>query len=150
MPPIQLRLPWLLEQQQGRHLSWQSPILSPDSRMTAQQACFVCLGRLGCDPPILSILLNPEAYPECNIENQLPKMPVLQPDGSMPMRLVPLVRKIRLRKEWRDEALATLALFNVSADTLFPGLDGVGRATEVFVSRDKQGIEGSFWNNLAL
>jgi hypothetical protein len=126
------------------------PILSPDSRMTAQQACFVCLGRLGCDPPILSILLNPEAYPEYNIENQLPKVPALQPDGSLQMRLVPLVRKIRLRKEWRDEALATLALFNVSADTLFPGLDGVGRATEVFVSRDKLGIESSFWNNLAL
>ena len=126
------------------------PILSPDSRMTAQQACFVCLGRLGCDPPILSILLNPEAYPECNIESQLPKMPVQEPDGSMTNRLVPLIRKIRLRKEWRDEVLATLALFNVSADTLFPGLDGVGRATEVFVSRDKLGIEGSFWNNLAL
>jgi hypothetical protein len=77
-------------------------------------------------------------------------MPVQEPDGSMTNRLVPLIRKIRLRKEWRDEVLATLALFNVSADTLFPGLDGVGRATEVFVSRDKLGIEGSFWNNLAL
>lgn len=126
------------------------PILSPDSRMTAQQACFVCLGKLGCDPPILSILLNPEAYPDLNIEEQLPSKFVLQPDESMTKRLVPLVRKIRLRKEWRDEALSTLALFNVSADTLFPGLDGAGRATEVFVSRDKLAIEGSFWNNLAL
>jgi hypothetical protein len=126
------------------------PILRPDSRMTAQQACFVCLGKLGCDPPILSILLNPEAYPESNIEKQLPSILVSQPGESMTRYLVPLIKKIRLRREWRDEALATLALFNVSADTLFPGLDGAGRATEVFVSRDKQEIENSFWNNLVL
>ena len=126
------------------------PILSPDSRMTAQQACFVCLGKLGCDPPILSILLNPEAYPQFNTENLLPSNLVYQPGESMTRCLVPLVKKIRLRREWRAEALATLALFNISADTLFPGLDGVGRATEVFVSRDKLEIEHSFWNNLAL
>jgi hypothetical protein len=106
------------------------PVLSPDNRMLAQQACFVCIGKLGCDPPVLSALLKPEA--------------------SIDSRLIPLVKKIRLRKEWRDEALATLDLFNVSADTLFPGLDGVGRATEVFVGREKPEIEGSIWTNLAL
>jgi len=60
---------------------------------------------------------------------------------------VPILKKIRLRKQWRDEALAGLARFNVTSDTLFPGLDGIGKATEVFVSRK---IELSFWDHLAL
>lgn len=126
------------------------PILAPDSRMLAQQACFVCFGKLGCEPPILSILLNPEGYPGHNVESQLPRACILRPDGSTDTPSVPLVKKIRLRKEWRDEALATLDLFNVTADTLFPGLDGVGRATEMFVGREKPEIEGSFWSNLML
>lgn len=125
------------------------PILSPDNRMLAQQACFVCIGSLGCHPPVLSALLNPEAFPGLNYSN-LSVQPVLRPDGLLDTRRIPLVRKIRLRKEWRDEALATLDSFNVSADTLFPGLDGVGRATEVFVGREKPEFEGSAWTNLAL
>ena len=109
------------------------PILQPDNRMAAQQACFVCLGKFGVD---MHDFLHAEmSYPR------------IQSDGSMGSYSVPILKKIRLRKEWRDEALAGLARFNVTSDTLFPGLDGIGKATEVFVSRK---IELSFWDHLAL
>jgi len=72
---------------------------------------------------------------------------VIQSDGSIGSYSVPILRKISLRKEWRDEALAGLARFNVTSDTLSPGLDGIGKATEVFVSRN---TKFSFWDHLAL
>jgi len=112
------------------------PILNPDNRMAAQQACFVCLGKLGVN-------MHDFLFEEV-------KDPVINPCGSIGHISHPILIKIRLRKEWRDEALAGLAKFNVTSDTLFPGLDGIGKATEVFVSRNKPETEYSFWDNLAL
>lgn len=39
-----------------------------------------------------------------------------------------LLKKIRLRHEWRHQALQSLELMGITASSLFPGLDGIGRA----------------------
>ncbi len=40
-----------------------------------------------------------------------------------------LLCKIRLPKGWREQVLASLSRMGISASSLFPGLDGIGRAT---------------------
>lgn len=44
-----------------------------------------------------------------------------------------MVKKVELPYAWREKALASLAEMNITADTLFPGLDGIGRTTEVYM-----------------
>ena len=44
-----------------------------------------------------------------------------------------VINKIKLTYEWRREALITLRLMGVTADSLFPGLDGIGDATTLHV-----------------
>jgi hypothetical protein len=128
--------------------NWPLPLhtLRPDARMAAQQASFVCLGRLGCDPPVIPELLKGvrsiRAASDPPLTEDSPFWWDYPPGG--------LVKKIRLRYEWRDEALVTLERLNINGDTLFPGLDGVGRATEVFVSRTRPGGAYGIWEDLAL
>ena len=44
-----------------------------------------------------------------------------------------LLTKLRLRSEWRSEALKALDKMGLTAASLFPGLDGLGRATSLHV-----------------
>jgi hypothetical protein len=43
------------------------------------------------------------------------------------------VRKVELPYAWRRHAIESLAKMNITADTLFPGLDGVGRSTKMYL-----------------
>lgn len=122
------------------------PIVRPDPRMSAQQASFVCIGKLGCTPVVIPELLKGERFRPAASEPPIAEDSPLSwshPPGS-------LVKKIRLRYEWRDEALATFERLNISGDTLFPGLDGVGRATELFVARTRPGGAYGIWEDLIL
>jgi hypothetical protein len=111
------------------------PIPRPDARMAAQQACFVCTGRLGSDPPILPRLLGPLADPG------------MEKFGTPPGYYM---RKIELPHAWRRQALETLARMNITADTLFPGLDGVGRATETYLQQIEVDGAISIWDDFVL
>ncbi|HEY9825141.1 MAG TPA: FRG domain-containing protein [Stenomitos sp.] len=99
-------------------------ILRPDRRMLAQQACFVCNAKLSGkeEKTPVELLMNEALPPEFN--NLLEKVPkeLLNP---------PKVKKISLPNRWRKQALESLAKMNITADTLFPGLDGLGRTTEI-------------------
>jgi hypothetical protein len=44
-----------------------------------------------------------------------------------------VIHKIKLPQEWRREALRTLRLMGITADSLFPGLDGIGDATTLHI-----------------
>lgn len=120
------------------------PIVDPDDRMKKQEGCFVCLGVLGHDPPILSYLLEPGKYPEANgrvfrptsfyCENGQTEIgPGHPPLTERPCDPQDYIIKIRLRHEWRNEAMQSLTEMGITADNLFPGLDGVGRSTELFI-----------------
>lgn len=142
------------------------PIVRPDARMVAQQACFVCLGKLGSEPPVLPFLMNTGGYAQgdhgCREGEHgmwIPNDAEITVDAGATIRLVSrpipeppgrICKKIRLRYEWRDQALATLARLNITADTLFPGLDGIGRATEVHLLGARSGVAFPAWDDLLL
>lgn len=54
--------------------------------------------------------------------------PLADPFGS---GLGDVVLRIDLNSSWREEALTSLAAMGLGADTLFPGMDGIGQATQV-------------------
>jgi FRG domain len=99
-------------------------ILQPDRRMLAQQACFVCNGKLSEKNELTPVeLLMNEVLPS-EFEKYTEKIPAL-------VLLPPKVKKICLPNQWRNQALESLAKMNITADTLFPGLDGIGRTTGI-------------------
>jgi hypothetical protein len=123
-----------------REISWPVPlsILRPDVRMVAQQACFVCMGQLSVDGRSpLQRLFNRETLWETlgAIDPSLVAGAVGDiTTGVIGPRFVyqdprSVFGRIRLPGAWRKDVLTTLARMNVTADVLFPGLDGVGRAT---------------------
>jgi hypothetical protein len=150
-----------------RGLTWPLPlpIVRPDRRMYAQQACFVCVGKLGCRPPVLPYLLDPGSFPAdaegVSGDASVPEIPktfdgiIEQPDGTCTALIRPIneppgriIKKVELPYEWRHEALATLERMNITADSLFPGLDGVGRATEMYLRRMPPNGVYSLWEDL--
>lgn len=130
------------------------PILRPDIRMAAQQACFVCSGKLssGQGSTAVELLMKGadreeigKRYSSLVIsgryltsqpsfvkadENGKPINDTMKFNFEVPSAMV---KKIRLPHRWRAQALASLAMMNITADTLFPGLDGVGRTTEMYI-----------------
>lgn len=96
------------------------PILRPDRRMAAQQACFVACGKLTAERGMTGVELLMSAKTTTLRGKEWP-----QP---------PSVKKIRIPTAWHDKMRTSLAMMNITADTLFPGLDGVGKATEDFMS----------------
>jgi hypothetical protein len=54
--------------------------------------------------------------------------------------LAETVKRIDLFPAWREEALLNLADMGISADTMFPGMDGIGRATRVQLSAGRPTI----------
>jgi hypothetical protein len=54
--------------------------------------------------------------------------PLADPFGS---GLGDVVKRIDLAPSWREEAFTSLAAMGIGAETLFPGMDGIGKATQV-------------------
>jgi hypothetical protein len=130
------------------------PILLPDRRMAAQQACFICSGHLFLpgERSIVEELMSEEGWNKVAgwldgnpyIDGKVKHAavdykpywygePTEGPIDSLPLQPHLVVRKVRLPHEWRTEALKSLAEMNITGNSLFPGLDGVGRATEVYM-----------------
>jgi len=107
---------------------WALPlsILRPDRRMAAQQACFVCSGKLGVNPPVIEQMLCQPAPRRGITATDEGVRFVDRPPGHV-------IKKIKLPHAWRSQALVSLAKMNITAETLFPDLGGVGRATETYV-----------------
>jgi hypothetical protein len=98
--------------------------LAQDARMLAQQTIFTLMGDLDC---AMDLWFDRDKW----------EFPELKPDGAKagtdrtiwPLNHpAELLRKIRLRHEWRERALRYLDVLGITGSSLFPGLDGIGRA----------------------
>jgi len=99
---------------------WPLPLLPPrpDRRMRSQQAVFTLDGALSGIPfPLTQPGL---VYVEGEQNGG-------EVGGRMEQVAVPVVQRLSLPKAWRTEALESLRLMGISAESIFPGLDGVGR-----------------------
>ena len=110
-----------------RRESWLLPIYPDryDPRFAAQQAAFTCdasLGRADEASPLERLWRLPE------IRSDAPD-PTLKEDVRSAFPQGGVLKKYRLRHEWRAEAIKTLELMNITSESLFPGLDGIGSAT---------------------
>lgn len=94
-----------------------------DARMAAQQTILTLTGDVSS---VIDDLFNKEDWPE---QRPMPGGLLAGSDAWPLDNAAQLLVKIRLRSEWRREALATLAKMGVTAASLFPGMDGLGRAT---------------------
>jgi hypothetical protein len=106
---------------------WAFPhqIYKPDDRMTAQCACLVSHGPLARsrdDPTVFERWLQRAGGPA----DRYPCPPL----ADLHRVATPTFR-IRLPHQWRSEALQSLRDKGIGADTLFPGLDGLGRETRL-------------------
>jgi hypothetical protein len=124
---------------------WPMPLLPHwlDARMAAQQAVFTAVGEIqrpadavlgpseySQDPPGRNTLKNPQrSVPADRLERLgLPTSGVSE--------TWQVIRKIRLPAEWRSEALDALDRMGINQASLFPGLDGIGRATAEHLRRE--------------
>jgi hypothetical protein len=107
---------------------WPLPMVpfNVDARMTAQQAAFLVATSL--DFPVADLMLvdrwPPQAKPErfaADLARRAGVYPLSEP--------YQLIKRIRLPYRWRRKALASLARMGITEDTMFPGVDGAGRAT---------------------
>lgn len=98
--------------------------LNQDARMLAQQTIFTLMGDLDVEIDDWfdkSKWVFPDPKPGGLLGgNDSVIWPLDQPSQ--------LLRKVRLRHEWREKALRYLDVLGISASSLFPGLDGLGRA----------------------
>lgn len=122
-----------------RHAAkWPLP-LSPtwmDSRMAAQQAVFT-----GCGDILTPVdhLVDPKDWGDKVYEKG---MPITGTDQTI-LALYSagqVIRKVRLRSEWRRQGLESLRRMGITAATLFPGMDGVGDATRQRLEEGVQSI----------
>jgi len=113
---------------------WPLPILplGYDARMAAQQAVFVCATQIAF--PLDALLdkgewpkpTKPERFVE-QMTKQQAEYPLEQP--------FQVLKKIHLRAAWRDDALRTLRQMGIAEETMFPSLDGVGRAARMYLGK---------------
>lgn len=118
---------------------WPLPVLplAYDARMAAQQAVFLCATQL--DFPLEELLdkanwpvaVKPQRFVE-QLEEQEREYPLDEPHQ--------LIKRIRMPRAWRADALRTLRQMGISEETLFPGLDGVGRASRMHVEGHELGL----------
>jgi FRG domain-containing protein len=96
-----------------------------DERMAAQQAVLTLMGDVDTE---VDIWFDKEKW---EFPKPEPRGPVAGTDSTIWPLNQPgdLITKVRLRPEWRDQALEALTGMGISASTMFPGLDGIGRAT---------------------
>jgi len=92
--------------------------------MSAQQTVFTLMGDLRIDIDDWFDKANwqlPERRPGGMIAGTDSTIWPLDEPGQ-------LLKKFRLRHSWRKDALQTLETMGITAGSLFPGLDGIGRA----------------------
>lgn len=138
----------LLRETIEHEVRWPFPIavFSPDERMIAQQACFVATGAISHETSAFESMMKKDSLSV--LKRELSKVKVthgcrggghssmLQTEnGFAHVDFLEYpgyhLRKIRLPCSWRSEVLFALNKMNITAETLFPGLDGCGRATRV-------------------
>jgi hypothetical protein len=97
-----------------------------DARMTAQQAAFL----VATEPNFLvEDLRDKGKWPE-----QAKAHPFAE-DLAKRVKITPLaepyqlIKRVKLPSSWRNQALWTLRRMGITEDTMFPGIDGAGRAT---------------------
>jgi hypothetical protein len=108
---------------------WPMPMapFNADARMAAQQAAFLVATKI--DFPIDRLTEKKnwplQAEPDPRLADAIAK--------RAPVTLLTephqLIKRIRLPWAWRDQALRTLKRMGITEDTMFPGVDGAGRAT---------------------
>ena len=110
-----------------KNASWPLPVLplSPDPRMQAQQGLFTCAGDLRLP---VDHLMHKDQWRQVE---QKPGDPIAGTDSTIWPLDSPkdVIRKCRLSREMREPALHGLSMMGITQATLFPGLDGLGRAT---------------------
>lgn len=97
---------------------------SPDQRMIAQQGCFT----VDCDLGTTLDQFLPRATWAADRPGQTSVIapgPVGSPGHS--------IAKIRVPYAWREQALNSLALMNITPASLFPTIDGLGLATRLAI-----------------
>lgn len=128
-------LRWAMINQSG----WPLPTIpfDQDPRMSAQQAVLTLSGDITA---VIDNLFDKDLWPK-----PVPRMPGATPVSTdsaiLPLEFPgKLINKIRLRREWRETALESLAMMGITAASLFPGLDGLGRATSSHVNAGMLGL----------
>jgi hypothetical protein len=109
---------------------WPLPTIpfDQDARMTAQQTIFTLFGDV---TTTIDDLFDKDKWPP-----PVERMPggfITGTDSTAWPLQFPgqLLTKIRLRSEWRTEAHTALEKMGLTSASLFPGLDGLGRATSL-------------------
>ena len=107
---------------------WPLPMLpfNVDARMTAQQSAFLVATDI--DFPVDDLTdkskwrkpVEPHPF-IANMAKRLKITPLEEP--------YQLIKRIKLPRCWRDDALRSLRRMGITDDTMFPGTDGAGRAT---------------------
>lgn len=118
----------ILREAVRRGSGWPLPMLpfNVDGRMTAQQAAFLVATKtdfliddLG-DKSKWPIQAKAHPFAE-DLAKRVKITPLSEPDQ--------LIKRVRLPRAWREQALRTLRRMGITEDTMFPGIDGAGRAT---------------------
>jgi hypothetical protein len=114
---------------------WPLPVIpfDTDARMTTQQTVLTCVGDLRRTVDESLLFFDdwrsdrpPEVPPGgYKVGTDSTIWPLREPAD--------LMLKLRLPRAWRTEVLTALATMGIDASTLFPGLDGVGRQTSMYL-----------------
>lgn len=108
---------------------WPLPMLpfNVDARIAAQQAAFLVATEL--DFPIEALREKNKWPPQAKADRfaaDLAKRVAANP-LSEPYQLI---KRVKLPRAWREQALHSLRRMGITEDTMFPGVDGTGRATK--------------------
>ncbi len=108
---------------------WPLPMVpfNVDARMAAQQAAFLVATSLDFPVDALREKANwpPQAEADkfaADIAKRVGVRPLNEPNQ--------LIKRVKLPYVWREQALGTLRRMGITEDTMFPGVDGAGRATK--------------------
>ena len=118
---------------------WPLPTIpfDQDARMSAQQTIFTLIGDID---GVVDELFDKETWP-APVE-RMPGGFIAGTDSTAWPLIWPgqLLTKIRLRQGWRATALQTLTKMGITAASLFPGLDGLGRAATGHLESGRLGL----------
>jgi hypothetical protein len=108
---------------------WPLPMLpfNVDARMAAQQAAFLVATAI--DFPIDALRDKARWPPQAKADRfaaDLARRAAVTP-LSEPHQLI---KRVKLPRAWREQALHSLRRMGITEDTVFPGVDGAGRATK--------------------
>lgn len=115
---------------------WPLPVIpfDADSRMIAQQTVLTCIGDLR--EPVEQALLRFEEWRRDRPAEAPPGGYRIGTDSTIWQLREPadLLMKLQLPRVWRAQVLHSLASMGIDAATLFPGLDGAGRQTSMYLN----------------